>query len=341
MFNSSRYLRLCWFVVLFSLLLSACQVEPKNEVVVYVSVDQIYAEPVLKQFEAESGIRVLPVYDVEATKTTGLVNRLLAERKQPQADVYWSGEFAQTIVLKDEGLLEAYQSPDATHLPDQYRDPEGYWTAFAGRARILIVNTDLLTEDHMPDSIFDLMDPAYDPQMVVMAYPLFGTTATHAAALYAQLGQEEARDYYQQLEKRNIRIVDGNSVVRDLVASGEAAFGMTDTDDACRAIEDGAPVKIIFPDQDDLGTMVVPNTAALIKEGPHPEQGKTLIDFLTSNRVEQILVDQGWSQFPLRPVANEPVCGGGPEIRVMTVNLEEAYRSYTVSKEDLTELFLR
>jgi len=63
-------------------------------------VDQVYAGPVLKRFEVQTGINVLPVYDVEAAKTTGLANRIIAEAGNPQADVYWSGEFAQTISLE-------------------------------------------------------------------------------------------------------------------------------------------------------------------------------------------------------------------------------------------------
>lgn len=86
---------------------------PKKTVVVYTSVDQVYSEPVFRDFENRTGITVLAVYDVEATKTTGLVNRLIAERNRPQADVFWSGEFGQTLLLKNESILVAYSSPSA------------------------------------------------------------------------------------------------------------------------------------------------------------------------------------------------------------------------------------
>ena len=216
----------------------SCQ--PKSgsqQVVVYISVDQVYAEPLVKKFEQQTGIQVLPVYDVEATKTTGLVNRIMAEKDHPRADVYWSGEFAQTLLLKDEGLLAVYLPDQAADLPDQYRDPQGFWTAFAGRARILLVNNNLVPADQMPSSILDLVDSTIAPEKTGMAYPLFGTTATHAAALYANWGPKLAKAYYSQLAENGVRIVDGNSVVRDLVVSGELAFGITDTDDACRAID--------------------------------------------------------------------------------------------------------
>src|SRR5512137_2760199 len=88
------------------LLLAGCGGrEPRPRVVVYTSVDQVFSEPVFKAFEAQTGIQVLAVYDVEAAKTVGLAQRLLAERSNPQADVFWNGEFSQTLYLEEQGVL--------------------------------------------------------------------------------------------------------------------------------------------------------------------------------------------------------------------------------------------
>ena len=80
--------------------------------------DQVFSEPILKLYEKRTGIRVLPVYDVEAAKTTGLVNRLITEKDHPQADVFWNGEFVQTLLLQTDGLLAPYQSPNSADIPD-------------------------------------------------------------------------------------------------------------------------------------------------------------------------------------------------------------------------------
>jgi len=83
-------------------LIAACSLPGAGQpsVVIYTSVDQVFSEPTLEEFEAQTGIRVLPVYDVEAAKTTGLVTRLIAEKGRPQADVFWSGEIAQAIASR-------------------------------------------------------------------------------------------------------------------------------------------------------------------------------------------------------------------------------------------------
>ena len=72
-----------------------------KSIVVYTAVDQVFSEPLLKKFSDETGIAVKQVYDVEAAKTTGLVNRLIAEKDKPQCDVFWSNEFIQTILLQE------------------------------------------------------------------------------------------------------------------------------------------------------------------------------------------------------------------------------------------------
>jgi hypothetical protein len=98
------------FVFIVTLFLASPTELPARSVVIYTSADQIYSEPILKEFEVQTGIKVLAVYDVEATKTTGLMNRLIAEKNRPLADVFWNSEFTQTILLKEEGVLAPYTS---------------------------------------------------------------------------------------------------------------------------------------------------------------------------------------------------------------------------------------
>ncbi len=327
-------------------LLASCGwVSAGRRVVVYTSVDQVYAEPILKTFEQQTGIRVQAVYDVEATKTVGLVQRLVSEKNNPRADVFWNGEFLQTLYLKEQGALAPTTFSAASALPANYVDPQGYWAAFGGRARVILVNTRRVASDNEPASTFDLLAEAYPPDTVGMAYPMFGTTSTEAAALYALLGADQARQFYQQVAQRGIRILDGNSVVRDQVASGQLAWGLTDTDDACGAIERGAPVKMIFPNQADgqPGTLMIPNTVARIAGGPNPESAQALIDYLLSPEVEARLVEMNWIQVPSRalPTTVKPACAVGSEVRGMQIAFDDIYQMLETARADLQVLFVR
>jgi iron(III) transport system substrate-binding protein len=321
--------------------LTGCGRPGARTVVVYTSVDQVYSEPILRSFQAQSGIEVLPVYDVEAAKTTGLVNRLIAEKGRPQADVWWNGEFAQTLLLKEKGLLAAYRSPSADDLPAQYVDPERYWTGLPGRARVILVNTDLVDPGDYPRSRTDLLGPTWSAGEVGIAYPLFGTTATEAAALYAALGPERARQFYERLRDAGVRVVDGNSVVRDLVASGQLRAGLTDSDDAHGALKRGAPVKVILPDQRAGGTLIIPGTVALIAGAPHPSAGQALVDFLAGREAERQLIESGFCQIPLRLTEMQPTWLTTGQIRGMAVSFDQVVARLPLAQQDLREVFVR
>lgn len=324
--------------------LAACGAGGKQqEVVVYTSVDQVFAEPVLKAFEQQTGIKVQLLCDAEATKTTGLVNRLLAEKSNPRADIYWSGEFAQTIMLKEQGILTAYLSPEAAALPANFVDKDQQWTAFGGRARVLIVNTNLLAPEQYPDSINDLLNEQYPAGQIGIAFPVFGTTATQAAALYTAWGPDKALKFFQAVQARGIQVLDGNSVTRDMVAAGKLAFAYTDTDDALSAIQDGKPVAVVFPDQEDggLGTLITPNTVAMIKGCPNQDNAAKLIDYLLSAAVEKQLVEAGWIDIPSHAAVAGGYYSSYKQIKGMALDFYQVYQSLETSKTDMQSLFIR
>jgi iron(III) transport system substrate-binding protein len=269
-----------------------------NAVTVYVSTDRVFSEPVLREYERRSGVKVNAVFDTEETKSTGLANRLLAEKARPRADVFWSNEPVRTLVLKSRDVLVPYRSPSAEGIPAALIDPEGYWTGFSARMRVIAYNTKAVTPDEAPRSVFELADPVWKGQ-VAMADPRFGSTSFHVAALYVLAGDEKMDDFFRRLRENGVRIVDGNSVVRDLVARGEVKVGLTDTDDVNVAIEDGQPVEMVLPDEDGLGVPVMPNMVSLIANAPHPEQGRALIDYLLSADVERQLAQSEAVQIPL------------------------------------------
>ena len=341
--GTGKIMKRFFLSILILLLFSCSHTEKKPTVIIYTALDQIFSKNILDKFEKETGIKVRAVYDTEATKTVGLVNRIVAEANNPQCDVFWNNEICRTVMLKRKGILKRYKSPSAEDIPSNMKDSEGYWTGFAARTRILIYNKNMLKEDDLPSSILDLTNPEWRGR-VSFAYPLFGTTSTHAAALFVYMGDENAKAYFRALQENNVVIVDGNASSKDAVARGEVPLGFTDTDDANIAIEQGKPVGIIFPDQGEnqMGTLIIPNTAALIKKCPHPEEGKKLIDFLLSRETERMLAYSGSAQIPVRvgipvPESVMPIS----DIKSMTVDWEIVEGKLGESSRFLEELFIR
>lgn len=273
----------------------------QSVVVVYTALDREFSEPILDTFTRRTGIAVRAVYDTESTKTIGLVNRIRAERERPRCDVFWNNEILNTLRLKAEGLLETVELPEASAIPPQFRDPDRMWYGFAARARVILVNTQRLPADQRPRSIFDLTRPALRGR-VGIAKPLFGTTASHVAALFAVLGPQKARQWLLDLKANDVRIVGGNRDAAQLVGDGALACALTDTDDAILERDAGKPVGIVLPDQQPggLGALLLPNTVALIRGAPHREAGILLMRYLLSDEVEARLARGRSAQIPLR-----------------------------------------
>jgi iron(III) transport system substrate-binding protein len=273
--------------LVFLLGLLHCGDPAREEVVAYVSLDRMFSEPILQEFEKRTGIHVVFITDTEATKTTGLVERLIMEKDRPVADVFWNSEIIRTIVLKRKGILEHCE----TDAP--LRDPDGYWSGFAARARVILYNTNLVQEP--PRSLEDFTRPQWKARFAI-AKPLFGTTATQVAAMFAE-NPEKAEALLKALKANDAQIVDGNAMARNDVMDGRIAACFTDTDDANEAMLDGKPVKMVYPEP----TLLIPNTVAMIKGGPHPANAKKLIEYLVSREVEAALAKSKSAQIPLRP----------------------------------------
>jgi iron(III) transport system substrate-binding protein len=202
-------------------------------------------------------------------------------------------------------VLAPYRSPSADGIPAVLVDPEGYWTGFSARIRVIAYNTKLVKPEEAPQSVFELANPEWRGQ-VAIADPRFGSTSFHVAALYALGGDEKMDNFFRRLKANAVRIVDGNSVVRDMVARGEVKVGLTDTDDVNVAIEDGQPVAMVLPDKEGLGVPVMPNMVSLIANAPHPEEARALIDYLLSPDVERRLAQSEAVQIPLHTGVEGP-----------------------------------
>lgn len=309
-------------LLLTLVLLGGCQPgnQPSNTVVVYTSVDDVFARPVCEQFQKQTGIEVKLVPDTEETKSTGLLNRLIAEKARPQADVFWSGDPVRAVVLKAKGISAPFKPANPADTTGRFSDPEDHWSALSARARVIIYNTNLVAAGQEPKSLNDFLDPKWKGK-ACLANPLFGTTSMHAAALFETLGEAKAKAFFEGLRANGVKMLSSNGEVKRRVTAGEFAFGLTDTDDASVSLKEGKPVAMIYPDADGQGTLIVPNAAVLIANGPNLENGRKFIDYLLSAAGEHALAGSEAAQMPLRPgVPVPPNVKRVSEIKAMSVD---------------------
>ncbi len=280
------------------------QAAPSKTVVAYVSEDQVFSEPLLRDFETTTGIKVNAVFDTEEAKSTGVMNRLLAERGNPQADVYWANEPIRAEILKQQGISVPYLSPQAAGIPSTFKDPQGHWTGFSARARLMVVRKDLKEK---PQSVLAYTDPRFKGQGVI-ANPLFGTTTAEIAALFTIWGDPRGEAFMNSMRSNGVRVSTSNGESADFVASGEAQFSLVDSDDGFNRLKQGKTIEIVFPDQDQggIGCMIVPNALLMIRGGPNQENAKKLIDFLLSPESERKLAFSDAAQIPLHSGVETP-----------------------------------
>jgi iron(III) transport system substrate-binding protein len=321
-------MRACLWLCVVSFLLAAVgcgQSTPR--VVLYCAQDREFAEQVLEEFTRQTGLEVAPKFDTEAQKSVSLYVELVQERARPRCDVFWNNEILSTIRLQRQGLLEPYTSSSADPFPARTKAKDSTWQAFAERARIIVINTDLVRPDERPRSLLDLTDACWRGKAAI-AKPGFGTTATEAACLFATLGSEKAKAYYRDLHKNGVHIVSGNKQVAEGVGQGQFAVGVTDTDDAVAEIDAGRPVAIIFPGgTEGMGTLFIPNTLAILRGCPNPDRARKLVDYLLSADVEGKLAQSASRQIPLNPnvhVALPPALEGARTAERMAVDFEKA-----------------
>jgi iron(III) transport system substrate-binding protein len=244
-------MRIAWIhaALAAALLLAGCRSpagpQASKTVVIYVSEDQVFSEPILKDFERETAIQVKPVFDTEEAKSTGVMNRLLAEKNNPQADVYWANEPVRADVLRQQGISAPFRPVNAQQISDQFKDPQGYWTGFSARARLLVVNKSANTK---PASVLAYIDPKRKGKAVI-ANPLFGTTTAQIAALFSLWGDDKSKQFLAGLKANKVKLSTSNGESADFVSSGEFEFALVDSDDAVDRIRHGKPIDIVYPDQ--------------------------------------------------------------------------------------------
>ncbi len=306
--NDFRQARAYLLLILgMGLLLLYWQRANREKLTVYCAHDAEFAEAILEKFERETGIPVIVKYDTEATKSLGLAEQIIQDGAKPRCDVFWNNEMLGTLDLAERGLLEPYQGDGWKRIPDPYRDEQGRWAGFAARLRMKIHNTaqadyfePLLVEVDGKPSL-DAAPPPKEKQYArfAMAKPLYGTTLTHYAVLWNLWGPEKLKFWHTESRARGLREEAGNAMVRDVVASGAAGAGYTDTDDFFEARDRKAPVAAEPVRVGGQATICIPNTVAIIHGTKHLEDAKKLADFLLSARTEIALARSASRQIPI------------------------------------------
>lgn len=241
---------------------------------------------IVQEFQQKTGIEV----EVVAAGTGELLKRVESEDGNPLGDVLWGGG-AESLASYAK-YFEGYNSPELKAVDAKYYDSEYRWIGESPLPMVIMYNTNLVSEAEAPKSWKDILNPTFkgkiamaDPAKSGSAYTILATTVQAFGKDNGE-GWNFAKDFYANLDGK---VLTSSSGVYKGVADGEYSVGLTLEKEAIKYVLNGAPVKIVYPEE---GTSAVPDGVAIIKDAKNLENAKTFVDFVLSKETQEIMAKQ-------------------------------------------------
>lgn len=302
-----------------------------GELVVYTSRSEALFKPVVDEFN-----KTYP--DVKVTILSGgngdLGTKILEERANPAGDVFINSDTLSMQTLAAEGAFEANASDKVTALPAAYRADDGSWAALTMRGRVIMYNTDLVTEAELPKSILDLTDPKWKGQ-VGSANSTNGAVVAHIVAMNRLLGAEKTEAFVKGLVDNETQFFGSHTDVRKAVGAGELKLGFVNHYYYFLSKAEGAPVGIIWPDQDENGTGLVVNTtnAGIIKGAKNMDNAKLFVDFMLSPEGQKVFAEKNFEWPVVEGVERAADVPAPTEYKIADIELKTLYTELDAAKE--------
>lgn len=281
-----------------AVMFSSCTNAETKEVKIYSIIHDEETKALTDLFTEKTGI---PVSYLRAT-TGELVNRVIAEKNEPQADILLGGASSYHIKLDEEGALESYSSPAAKNLPSYAVAPDNSWTGFCVLTLGIGINSKRFAEKFpgkaYPKTWEDLTDPAYKGEVV-----LTNPVASSTAYLFVQdqlqrLGEEKGWEYLAALSKNVGQFPDSGSAPAKLVGTGEYALGISYIHALAKYKAQGFDVDMVAPPQ-SVGDV---DCISIMKNTKNLKGAEAFVDFMLSKEAQELMSSIDFT-IPVNPEA--------------------------------------
>ena len=308
----------------------------EGELVVYGSCEEDYLAAACAHFEELYGIKV----QYQRLSTGEVQAKIEEENGNPSADVWFGGTTDPYNVVAAEGLLEAYEAENASHLlGSQYRDPDGYWYGIYKGILGFMVNKDELERMNLeaPADWQDLLKPEYKDLIWLSNYNTAGTAKLVINTMIQKYGHDEGIQYLVDLDK-NIQVyTKSGSGPSKNVGTGECVIGIGFLHDGITQIVDNGydNVQLIIPSS---GTSFEIGATAIFKGAKHPNAAKLWVEYALSPECVELAASHGSYQFLVIDNAKQPEqaseFGLDPE-NVMDYDFEDAKNNIKTYVEEV------
>ena len=339
---SARHL-ITFILLVFALVLSACGQAPVTEpvspveteapvvneapaisgdLVIYSGRSESLIQPVLDAFQAKyPNVKIL----LKSGSNSELANALIEEQSNPQADVFVTTEIFTVQSLYQQGIFASYRPVGADQLPAEFIGPDDSWIGITRRARVIMYNTELVSAEEAPTSIFDLTDPKWKGQ-IAAAGSTNGGMQAQIAAMRQLLGDVDTQEWLVALMANDVTFFGGHTDVRKAVGAGEFKIGLVNHYYYYLQLAEGSPVGIVIPDQGEgqIGLITNATSAAIVKGAKNVPAAQAFLDFLLSAEGQKLFADLNY-EYPLMPgVALKDGVQPLDAYRLADVNVAEA-----------------
>jgi iron(III) transport system substrate-binding protein len=267
-----------------------------EKLTIYSGREEELVEPLIEKFEQASGIDT----EVRYADSAELAATIAEEGENSPADVFFAQDPGSLGAVEEEGRLAELPEEVLERVDERFRDPDGHWVGTSGRVRVIAYNTDELTEDEVPDSVFDLTDPKWKGKIGIP--PTNASFQAFVTAMRLSAGEERTREWLEGLEANDPKIYERNTPVVEAVAAGEIQLGLVNHYYLYLVKEEDpdAAVANHYPAGDDPGALVSVAGVGILESTDDEDPAREFVDYLLSEEGQRFYVDEAEeAEYPL------------------------------------------
>ena len=251
--------------------------------------------PILDQFSEEAGIEL----EVRYGESAELAATILEEGENSPADIFFSQDAGSLDALESEGLFAELPKSTLNRVDAQYRSPEGNWAGTSGRVRIVAYNTEALSENELPATVLDLIDPEWEGR--VGWSPTNASFQAFVTAMRATEGEDATREWLEGMVENGAVTFADNETARDAVEAGEVDLALINhyyIEQAKDEEGEDYPVAAYHPPNGDIGSLINVAGVGQLASSEHPKETEELIDFLLGTEAQEFFTETT-KEYPL------------------------------------------
>jgi len=267
-----------------------------DALVIYSGRQEQLVGPIIDRFEQETGIET----SVRYGNTAQLAAQLLEEGEGSAADVYFSQDGGALGALAKADRLETLPDAVLDRVPEQYRADDGTWVGTSGRARVIVYDPDQVTEDEVPDSIFELTEPQWRGEVGIA--PSNASFESFVTAIRVLEGDDRAREWLEGMAANEVQRFDNNVLVLNAAEDGVIALGLINHYYWYQQVaEEGAaavPARLKFLPGGDPGALVNVAGVGVLRGSDQAQQAQRFVEFLLAEQAQTFFAEET-KEYPL------------------------------------------